>query len=113
MKYLSEFKQNQKSDYKLFKEKLPLWQENYMAKVCEKIQKLTINDEKSAADKFWAIEKTFFKEKKNPGVLMEIPSISNLLYAILDLLNHKVIKMEDLVDFSEEFKEKVEKIQNL
>lgn len=44
---------------------------------------------------------------------MEIPSISNLLYAILDLLNHKVIKMEDLVDFSEEFKEKVEKIQNL
>ena len=65
MEYLSEFKQNQKSDYKLFKEKLPLWQENYMAKVCEKIQKLTINDEKSAADKFWAIEKTIFKEKKN------------------------------------------------
>ena len=57
--------------------------------------------------------KAIFKEKKNPGVLMEIPSISNLLYAILDLLNHKVIKMEDLVDFSEEFKEKVEKIQNL
>ena len=113
MEYLSEFKQNQKSDYKLFKEKLPLWQENYMAKVCEKIQKLTINDEKSAADKFWAIEKIIFKEKKNPGVLMEISSISNLLYAILDLLNHKVIKMEDLVDFSEEFKEKVEKIQNL
>ena len=41
---------------------------------------------------------------------MEIPSKSNLLYAILDLLNHKVIKMEDLVDFSEEFREKVEKI---
>ena len=41
---------------------------------------------------------------------MEIPSKSNLLYAILALLNHKVIKMEDLVDFSEEFREKVEKI---
>ena len=41
---------------------------------------------------------------------MEIPLKSNLLYAILDLLNHKVIKMEDLVDFSEEFREKVEKI---
>ena len=41
---------------------------------------------------------------------MEIPSKSNLLYAILDLLNHKVIKMEDLVDFSEEFKSEVEKI---
>ena len=72
MEYLSEFKQNQKSDYKLFKEKLPLWQENYMAKVCEKIQKLTINDEKSAADKFWAIEKTIFKEP-----LSSFPSSTN------------------------------------
>ena len=43
---------------------------------------------------------------------MEIPSISNLLYAILDLLNHKVIKMEDLVDFSEELKEKEREAAN-
>ena len=64
MESLSEFKQNQKSDYKLFKEKLPLWQENYMAKVCEKIQKLTINDEKSAADKFWQLKKQFLKKRK-------------------------------------------------
>lgn len=97
------------SDWKLFRIKLAEWQENYMAKVNVKLLKLLQDSEKVPSEKFWAVEKLIFKEKKNPGVIAENVSRSNMFYIIIDLLNHKVIKTEDLTDFSEEFRERIDR----
>ena len=43
-------------DWKLFREKVPTWQENYMEKINKKIQKLLENPSKTASEKFWQIE---------------------------------------------------------
>lgn len=40
-------------DWKLFREKVPTWQENYMEKINQKIQNLLENPSKTASEKFW------------------------------------------------------------
>ena len=53
-------------DWKLFKEKVPGWQENYMTRLVEEYIELLQSD-KSAADKFWDLEKRIRLDKKKKG----------------------------------------------
>ena len=48
--------------------KVPTWQENYMEKINQKIQKLLENPSKTASGKFWQIEKNIYNEKRNPVI---------------------------------------------
>ena len=66
-------------DWKLFREKVPTWQEKYMEKINQKIQKLLENSSKTASEKFWQIEKIIHNEKRNPGVLIEMKRSSIFL----------------------------------
>lgn len=66
-------------DWKLFREKVPTWQENYMEKINQKIQNLLENPSKTASEKFWQIEKIIHNEKRNPGVLIEMKRSSIFL----------------------------------
>lgn len=44
------------SDWKLFRERVPYWQETYIAKLnCEYIE--ILNSDRLASEKFWEIEK--------------------------------------------------------
>ncbi len=95
-----------KADWKLFRSKIAQWQENYMTKLNQEYVELLQGDE-NASDKFWKLEERIRKDKKHPGVILEMRK-SNMIYAILDLLRDDVIKMEDLEEFSDELKEQVQ-----
>lgn len=103
-----ETKNFNKSDWKLFREKVPLWQENYMNKVNLKIEKIVTDSSKNSSDKFWAIEKLIYDEKKNPGVLIEMKR-SSMFTNTLMLIKTKAITFDDLADFSKDFQDYVKR----
>lgn len=46
-----------KHDWKLFREKLPGWQENYMDRLNKEYIALLSAEDKKASEKFWKLEK--------------------------------------------------------
>ncbi len=95
---------NMEKDWKLFRDKLPEWQESYMKKLIEEYKEI-VNDNRSASDKYWALEARVKADKRNPGVLITDISRSNLYDHLISLIRYKVITMDDLKDFSDETKE--------
>lgn len=95
-----------KQDWKLFREKLPGWQEAYMERLCREYMELLTSDAKGS-DKFWELEKRIMEDKKSPGVIVMM-SRSKMIPNVLGLLEDGAITMEDLADFSEDFREKVQ-----
>lgn len=84
-----------KKDWKLFREKLPDWQENYMEKLNREYIEL-LRKEGSASDKFWELEKRIRNDKKKPGVIMELRK-SELVFNLVALLRDGVIEICDLI----------------
>lgn len=94
-----------KRDWKLFREKLPEWQESYMERLCKEYVEL-LSSEAKGSDKFWALEKRIKDDRKAPGVIVSL-SKSNMVYDVLGLLRDGAITMKDLDDFSEDFQEQI------
>ena len=97
-----------KSDWKLFREKIGGWQERYMERLVEKYIKFLSSD-KAASEKFWKLEKKIRKDKKNPGVLIELRK-SDVPWDLAALIKKKVIKIDDISEFSEDLQEAVKLI---
>ena len=96
-----------KKDWKLYREKLPGWQERYMEKLVKEYIEMLSNDDKPASEKFWELEERIKKDKKHPGVLIEVRK-SNALYDIIRFIALDVITYDDLADFSEDLKKDIE-----
>ena len=94
-----------KSDWKLFRTHIAKWQENYMERLLQEYVEL-LSGAENASEKFWKLEERIKKDKKHPGVLIEIRK-SNMIYDIVSLINLGVITTSDLDEFSEELKEGV------
>lgn len=90
-------------DWKLFREKLPYWQEAYMEKLNQEYIRLLSEDD-SPSEKFWRLDKRIREDKKSPGVQLQL-SRSNLIFSLLSLLDDGVIGLDDLKDFSDELRE--------
>ena len=60
-----------KKDWKLYREKVPGWQENYMERLIEDYVSYLSSTE-PASTKFWTMEKRMKQDKKTPGVCIEI-----------------------------------------
>lgn len=93
-------------DWKLFREKLPGWQENYMARMNKEYKGILAQD-KNASDIFWELEERIRQDKKKTGVLARDIRRSNMWRHLLDLLNEGAITFNDLSEFSEELQEKL------
>ena len=65
-----------------------------------------LSGEENASEKFWKLEERIKRDKKHPGVLIELRK-SNMIYDIVSLINFGVITTSDLDEFSEELKEDV------
>lgn len=104
------YKTNEK-DWKLFKNKLPNWQERYIEAIINEYQNL-LNENIPASRKFWELDKLMKKDKKKSGVIVYNLSRSNMINEILELLKEKAISMDDLNDFSSELKNYIKLIQN-
>lgn len=89
-----------KRDWKLFRERVPDWQEHYMEGLIREYIKL-LNSPGNASDRFWELEKRIKKDKKHPGVILEMRR-SEAIWNIAALVGYKVITLEDLEGFSED-----------
>ena len=94
-----------KADWKLYREKLPEWQENYMAKLCDEYAAILTGPGRGS-DAFWEIEKRVRQDKKRPGVMVEV-SRSEMAYTIIGLLQDGAIQMSDLDEFSDDLKDRI------
>lgn len=92
-----------KHDWNLYKAKLPIWQETYMARLNEEYIQI-LKREGSPSDNFWELNKRIQKDKKNPGVIVELDR-KMAVKTIVDLLNDEIITYDDLKDFSNELKD--------
>lgn len=89
-----------KQDWKLFRERVPEWQEHYMERLTKEYIKL-LSEPGNASDHFWKLEKRIKQDKKNPGVLLEMRK-SEAIWDIAAFVGRKVITMDDLEGFSED-----------
>ena len=94
-----------KRDWKLYQEKIKVWQEHYIEKLVKEYADYLCS-EIPASTKFWELEKRIKQDKKNPGVLIEL-SKSDMLWDIAGLIRRNIITIEDLVEFSDALKEEV------
>ena len=93
------------SDWKLLREKLPGWQENYMERLNQSYIAL-LSGPGDAADRFWALEKRIRKDKQKTGVIADMRR-SNMLNIMVGLLVDKVITRKDLDGFSEDLQDQL------
>ena len=96
-------------DWKLFREKLSDWQENYMEGLVKEYANFLNDDKKPASEKFRELEKRIKEDKRHPGVIMEM-SKSEVIWDIVRLIRLKVITYDDLSDFSDELQLEVKRI---
>ena len=95
-----------KSDWNLFRARIGDWQEAYMERLVKEYVDL-LDGAENASDKFWKLEERIKKDKKHPGVMLEL-SKGNMVFDIVALINSGVITTADLADFSDELKENVD-----
>ena len=95
-----------KSDWKLFRARISDWQEAYMERLIKEYMDL-LDGEENASDKFWKLEERIKKDKKHPGVRLELNK-GNMIFDIVTLINSGVITTADLEDFSDGLKESVD-----
>lgn len=98
-----------KKDWKLFRERLSGWQENYMEGLVKAYADFLNDDKKPASEKFWELEKRIKEDKRHPGVVMELKK-SEVIWDIVRLIRLKVITYDDLSDFSDELQNEVKRI---
>ena len=98
-----------KKDWKLFREILSGWQENYMEGLVKEYANFLKDDKKPASEKFWELEKRIKEDKRHPGVIMEVNK-SEVIWDIVRLIRLKVTTYDDLSDFSDELQNEVKRI---
>jgi hypothetical protein len=81
-----------KADWKLYRERLPEWQEHFMEDLVKEYIEL-LSSPGNATDHFWELEERIKKDKKNPGVLIEVRK-SDALWDIAMFVGRKIITMK-------------------
>lgn len=98
-------------DWKLFREKLPTWQDTYIDKLNQEyIEILSSSD--NPADKFWKLEKRINTDKHRIGVACDMRR-SKMIENIITLIEEGVIGIDDLLDFSDHLVSTVQLILEL
>ena len=95
--------QVKEQDWKLFRKKLPLWQEAYLDRLNQEYIQL-LSGAGSASEKFWELEKRIRRDQKSVGVVADMRR-SQMYSNLLSLLVNEIIREDDLDGFSEELSE--------
>ena len=91
-----------KNDWKLFRERLPGWQERYMDKLaCEYAEFLT-DDSRQPSERFWALNKRIREDRRKPGVQLELRK-QNVVFDLAQLIADGAVLLDGCNGFSEEF----------
>lgn len=93
------------ADWRLFRFRLPIWQEAYMERLNREYIAL-LSGTGSASEKFWELDRRMREDKRRGGVVMRM-SRSDMELNLLSLLSDGVISIAELDGFSEELREKL------
>ena len=96
-----------KKDWKLYQVKLAKWQENYIEHLNQEYITLLSDKEKIPSEKFWELEKRIKKDRRHPGVIIDVQK-STAIWTITDLIKMQVISRDDLEGFTRELVETVD-----
>jgi hypothetical protein len=95
--------QVKEQDWKLFRKKLPLWQEVYLDRLNQEYIQL-LSGAGSASEKFWELEKRIRRDQNSVGVVADMRR-SQMYSNLLSLLFNEIIREDNLDGFSEELSE--------
>ena len=99
-------KEISEKDWKIFREKLPTWQEAYIEKLNQEYVEI-LNSSKVSSEKFWELEKRIKTDKHKTGVICDMRR-SKLVENIISLISEGVIIADDLSEFSDDLKSTVQ-----
>ena len=89
-------------DWKLFKTRLPEWQEAYTGKLVHEYAEILSDEDALPSERFWALDERLRKDKRCPGVIVHDMRRSTMHREIAQLVLDGVITMEDLDGFTED-----------
>ena len=87
-------------DWKLFREKLPQWQESHMEKLCREYLEI-LGKDTQPSDRFWELDKRINSDKHHLELRGRM-SLSNMDINIIGFIRENVITLDDLSEFSDE-----------
>lgn len=87
------------SDWKLFRKRLPDWQENYMDRLNQEYIQI-LSGPGDPSDKFWELEKRIQEDQKRVGVVAEMRR-SRMFSNLVSLMSDGTITEKDLNGFSD------------
>lgn len=96
----------QEKDWKLFRKKVPEWQEAYMDRLNHEYIDL-LSREGNPSEKFWALDKRIRQDKKKAGVIITDMRRRTMTFNIIELIQCNAINMNDLKDFSPELQDHI------
>lgn len=94
-----------KKDWKLYREKIGEWQENYMDRLCQEYIQLLQGDA-APSERFWALEERIKEDKRRQGVRIELRK-GDMMFDLVRLIREEVITIDDLSEFSEDLQDGV------
>ncbi len=89
-----------KSEWKLFRSKIVVWQEAYIEKLNKEYIEL-LNGDESSSHRFWKLYERMNKDKKKPGVCLEMRK-QDVVLCLARLINDNAISYSDLEGFNED-----------
>ena len=89
-----------KADWKLFQDRLRLWQDNYMQRLIDGYIEM-LQGPGNASSKFWQLERKLKSDRLNPGVSLVLDK-QEVINDIANMIKIGVITIDDLEGFSEE-----------
>ena len=98
------------SDWKRYKDCLPVWQERHMERLNKEYLEILQSD-LSHSDKFWKLDERIHNDKRHPGVIVEVRR-DEMISTIVTLLRSGTIEMEELSGFSEELRDTIAFLMN-
>ena len=93
------------ADWKLYRKRVPEWQEAFMDKLNQQYIQLLSGPEAPAV-KFWKLERRIKRDKNLAGVIIDMRR-STMASNLIRLIQEGAITLEDLDGFSEELREKL------
>ena len=88
-----------KADWKLFQDRLRLWQENYMQRLIEGYIEM-LQGPGNASSKFWQLERKLKSDRLNPGVSLVLDK-QEVINDLVNMIKIGLITLDDLEGFSE------------
>ena len=88
-----------KADWKLFQDRLRLWQENYMERLIEEYVTMLQGPE-NASSKFWQLDRKLKSDRLNPGVSLVLDK-QEVINDLVNMIKIGVITLDELEGFSE------------